>query len=126
MGFVKGGPPMKKILVVDDEESIRLLYQEELSDEGYEVEVAVDGEDALAKFETFKPDLITLDLKMPGMDGLEVLTRLREKDRNVPIILLTAYSEFRQDFTTWASNAYVVKSSDTAELKEKIKELLGE
>ncbi|RMG57790.1 MAG: response regulator [Deltaproteobacteria bacterium] len=117
---------MKKILVVDDEENIRLLYQEELSDDGYEVEVARDGEEALAKFEEFRPDLITLDLKMPGMDGIEVLHRIREKDRSVPIILLTAYSEFRQDLSTWASNAYIVKSSDTSELKEKIRELLGE
>jgi len=116
---------MKKILVVDDEESIRLLYKEELQDEGYLVDVAVDGEDALKKFEECNPDLITLDLKMPGMDGLEVLNKIREKDMDVPIVLLTAYSEFKQDFTTWASNAYIVKSSDLSELKEAIKGLLG-
>ncbi len=116
---------MKKILVVDDEESIRLLYKEELEDEGYEIEVASDGPEALSKFASFKPDLVTLDLKMPGMDGLEVLEKIREKDMDIPIVLLTAYSEFKQDFTTWASNAYIVKSMDLSELKGTIEEYLG-
>lgn len=116
---------MKKILVVDDEESIRQLYKEELEDEGYSVDMANDGNEALAKYDAFLPDLITLDLKMPGLDGLEVLKMLRERDRDVPIVLLTAYSEFKQDFTTWASNNYIVKSSDLTELKTAIRELLG-
>ncbi len=116
---------MKKILVVDDEESIRLLYKEELEDEGYSVEIARDGKECLDRFDTFAPDLITLDLKMPGIDGIEVLSRIREKDMDVPIVLLTAYSEFKQDLSTWASNAYVVKSSDLKELKGVIKKLVG-
>ncbi len=115
---------MKKILVVDDEESIRMLYKMELEDEGYNVEIARDGRECLDRFDTFVPDLITLDLKMPGMDGIEVLNRIREKDMDVPIVLLTAYSEFKQDLSTWASNAYVVKSSDLKELKGVIKKLV--
>ncbi|NIO17516.1 MAG: response regulator [Deltaproteobacteria bacterium] len=115
---------MRKILVVDDEESIRLLYKEELEDEGYEVAVAADGMEALEKFQLFQPDLVTLDLKMPGMDGLEVLQKIRKVDMDIPIVLLTAYSEFKQDFTTWASNAYIVKSMDLSELKVTIKEFL--
>lgn len=117
---------MKKILVVDDEESIRLLYKEELEDEGYDVDVAADGKEALTKLASYKPDLVTLDLKMPEMDGLEVLGKIREHDMDIPIVLLTAYSEFKQDFTTWASNAYIVKSMDLSELKGTIKEFLGD
>ncbi len=117
---------MKKILVVDDEENIRLLYRDELTEEGYKVEPAANGLDALAKIETFRPDLVTLDVKMPGLDGIEVLRRIREKNRSLPVMLLTAFGEFRQDFNTWASDAYIVKSHDTAELKKTVGRLLGE
>ena len=117
---------MKKILVVDDEENIRFLYKEELEDDGYHVELAKDGEEALRQFSHFQPDLITLDIKMPGMDGIEVLKRLREQDRNLPIILCSAYSDYKQDFTTWASDAYVVKCADMTELKSTIRRLLGQ
>ena len=116
---------MKRILVVDDEENIRELYRDELVEEGYKVELAEDGYEALRKVESFRPDLVTLDVKMPGIDGLEVLRRIREKNRTIPVLLLTAFGEFRQDFTTWASDAYIVKSHDTAELKEAVRRLLG-
>lgn len=117
---------MKKILVVDDEENIRELYRDELAEEGYEVELAADGLEALSKLETFRPDLVTLDVKMPGIDGIEVLRRIREKNTSLPVMLLTAFGEFRQDFNTWASDAYIVKSHDTAELKKTVRRLLGE
>ncbi len=116
---------MKKILVVDDEEYIRELYRDELLEEGYQVEMAEDGEQALAKMATFRPDLVTLDVKMPGLDGIEVLRRIREKDASVPVLLVTAFGEFRQDFNTWASDAYIVKSHDTLELKTTVRKLLG-
>jgi DNA-binding response OmpR family regulator len=116
---------MKKILVVDDEEYIRELYRDELVEEGYQVELAGDGQEALAKMGTFRPDLVTLDVKMPGLDGIEVLRRIREKDASVPVLLVTAFGEFRQDFNTWASDAYIVKSHDTLELKTTVRKLLG-
>ncbi|HEY5765859.1 MAG TPA: response regulator, partial [Candidatus Deferrimicrobiaceae bacterium] len=84
-----------------------------------------DGEQALAKMATFRPDLVTLDVKMPGLDGIEVLRRIREKDASVPVLLVTAFGEFRQDFNTWASDAYIVKSHDTLELKTTVRKLLG-
>jgi DNA-binding response OmpR family regulator len=120
-----GGYPMKKILVVDDEENIRELYRVELSEEGYQVELAENGNQALAKFESFRPDLVTLDVIMPGMNGIEVLQRIREKNPSVPVLLLTAFGDFRQDFKTWASDAYIVKSADVSELKQTIRKLLG-
>ncbi len=116
---------MKKILVVDDEESIRLLYKEELEEEGFQVEVAKDGKEALAQIPRFKPDLITLDIKMPGMDGIEVLKQIRLFERQIPIVMCSAYGEYKQDLTTWASDAYVVKCADLTELKNTIRRLLG-
>jgi two-component system response regulator (stage 0 sporulation protein F) len=116
---------MKRIMVVDDEENIRFLYKEELEDEGFSVELAKNGEEALEKLPGFKPDLITLDIKMPGMNGIEVLKRIREQDRELPIVLCSAYGEYKQDFTTWASDAYVVKCADLTELKTTIRRLLG-
>jgi len=116
---------MKRILVVDDEENIRELYRDELVEEGYEVELARDGAEALRKFDAFRPDLVTLDVKMPGLDGLEVLRRIREKNPTVAVLLLTAFTEFKQDFTSWASDAYIVKSHDTKELKTTVRRLLG-
>jgi len=115
---------MKRILVVDDEEGIRFLYKEELEEEGYEIELAEDGEEALAKLTRSRPDLVTLDLKMPGMGGLAVLEKIREQDKELPVIICTAYGDYKRDLATWASDAYVVKSSDLTELKRVIKELL--
>ena len=116
---------MKRIMVVDDEENIRLLYQEELEEEGYTVDVAANGQEALDKLTSFVPDLITLDIKMPGMDGVETLRRIREIQRDLPVILCSAYGEYKQDLTTWASDAYVIKTSDLTELKETIRTLLS-
>jgi DNA-binding response OmpR family regulator len=113
-----------KILVVDDDPAIRLLYKEELEDEGYEVIVASSGEEALKLFDEENPDLVTLDILMPDMDGIQVLRKMKEKKPRVPIIMSTAY-DYRDDFAVWASEAYVVKSSDTTELKNTIKKLLS-
>ncbi len=116
---------MRTILVVDDEEAIRLLYREELQEAGYLVEVASDGSEALRMVQESRPDLMTIDIKMPGMDGIELLRRVREIHRDLPIVICTAYGDFKQDFGTWASDAYLTKSADLAELKAKIRELLA-
>jgi CheY-like chemotaxis protein len=115
---------MKHILVVDDEKHICELYRGELEDEGYAVTLANSGQEALELVESNPPDLIVLDIQMPGMDGIETLEKLLGKDKGIPIILNTAYSHYKEDFTTWGADAYVVKSSDTSKLKEEIKRLL--
>jgi len=114
----------KKILVVEDEEALRFLYEEELREEGYEVLNARNGRDALLQLEAGKPDLIILDIPMPDMNGMEVLNRILEKKRKIPIILNTAYAGYRQDLMSWGADAYVMKSADLKELKEKIREVL--
>lgn len=114
----------KKILVVEDEESLRLLYEEELKSEGYEVFTAGNGREAVQQLETARPDLIILDIVMPVMNGMEALGRIVSKERKIPIILNTSYSGYRQDFMSWAADAYVTKSHNLDELKKKIQELL--
>ena len=111
---------MKKILVVEDEEGLRLLYEEELTAEGYDVLTARNGKEAIQQLEQGKPDLIVLDIVMPVMDGMETLGRIVGKERKIPIILNTSYPGYREDFMSWAADAYVTKSSrsDRAERKD--------
>lgn len=116
---------MKKILVVDDEENIRELYKEELTDLGYDVITAPDGIQALAAMDKMKFDLVTLDMRMEEMDGIETLRKMKEKDSSLPVIICTAYEEYKHDFGSWCSDAYVVKSSDMSQLRDTVKKLLG-
>jgi len=114
----------EKILVVEDEEGLRLFYEEELTSEGYEVITARNGKEAIQRLEEGSPDLIILDIVMPVMDGMEALSRILRKDRKIPIILNSSYSAYRDDFMSWAADAYVTKSTDLTELKTKIQDLL--
>ncbi|MFZ5453007.1 MAG: response regulator [Thermodesulfobacteriota bacterium] len=116
----------KKILVADDEMSIRLLYSEELKEEGYEVYLAANGKEALEIVDKVPLDLVILDIKMPEMNGIEALRQIKEKQPNLPVLLSTAYGEYRQDFATWASDEYLVKSSDLEDLKSAVKRYLKE
>ena len=116
---------MKTILVVDDDEAIRTLLQEELEDEGYKVLIATNARDALKMVAAEALDLVILDIRMPGMDGLEALPRILGLKEGLPVIMNTAYSQYQDSFMSWAADAYVVKSSDLTELKEKIKELVN-
>jgi len=79
------------VLVADDEQAIRLALQRALGAAGFDVGVAVNGEDALAQMEERQWDLVLLDMRMPGIDGLEVLRQLRGQRSNVPVIMITAY-----------------------------------
>ena len=112
------------ILVVDDEENIRWLYKEELEEEGYSIKAAASGEEALEMVPEMKPDLVVMDIKMPGISGVDTLIKIKEIDKNIPVILCSAYSDYKQDFSTWASDAYVVKSASLDELKKAIREVL--
>lgn len=113
------------ILIVDDEEHIRLLFKEELEDEGYSVDLASNGLEALEQVKRSAYSVIVLDIKMPGMDGIQTLAEIKKINKDQPVILCSAYGEFKQDFATWVSDGYVVKSADTRELKEMIRRMSG-
>ena len=112
-----------KLLIVDDDTNIQRLYKEELEEEGYDVVVATTGKDALVMFDEENPDIVTLDILMPDIDGISLLRKMKEKRPNIPIIMSTAY-DYRDDSAVWASEAYIVKSSDLSELKKTIKKLV--
>ena len=119
------GGSMKKILVVDDEKHIRELYKMEFEEMGYEVMAVADGIQALAEMNAGKFDLVTLDMRMPDIDGIETLRNIKKKDSNLPVIICTAYEKYKQDFGSWSCDAYVVKSADLTQLCEIVKKLLG-
>jgi DNA-binding response OmpR family regulator len=114
----------KRILLVDDEEGIQLLYRGEFEDEGYDVFSAFNGKEAMEMFTEINPDLVILDINMPDMNGIEVLRKMKELNAGIPIILCSAYQEFKQDFGAWASEEYIVKSSNMDELKKTVAQYL--
>jgi DNA-binding response OmpR family regulator len=110
-----------KILVVDDEKHIRMLYQEELEGEGYQVVTSDGEEDILPLMARVSPDVVVLDIKLGGnRSGLDLLQEIRGKDQSVPVILSTAYDSFQHDLKSIAADYYVVKSVDLGELKAKV------
>ena len=111
---------MAQILIVDDEEHIRYLYSEELSDAGYEVITAENGHLLLERIEKEKPDLVVLDIKMVDYNGLDLLQDIRNKFYDLPVVLCTAYDTFKEDMKSIAADYYVIKSFDLSELKNKI------
>jgi CheY-like chemotaxis protein len=121
---VKRTGSMATLLIVDDEVNQRKLYQEELSEEGYQIRLARNGKEALDSISENSPDLVVLDIRMPVMDGLEALGKIIGKERNIPVIIHSAYSSYKDDFISWAADDFVLKSSDLTELKRKIRALL--
>ena len=116
---------MKKILVVEDERSLRLLYEQELSRDGYAVITAANAPEGLALVDAENPDLVVLDIRMPGMDGLDAMSRILERHPKMKVVLNSAYSSYKDNFMSWAADAYIIKSADLSELKAKVKELLS-
>jgi len=117
--------PSNKILVVDDEQSIVDLVAAYLRREGFDVHTAMDGPAGLKAARTLKPDLVVLDLMLPGMDGIEVLTRLR-RESDVYVILLTARSEETDKIVGLSVGAddYMTKPFSPRELVARIKAAL--
>jgi DNA-binding NtrC family response regulator len=111
-------------MIIDDEESIRFLYSEELTSEGYEVALAEDGHRLIERIGEEKPDVIVLDIKMAGYNGLDLLQSIREAFYDLPVILCSAYSTFKGEIKSIAADYYVVKSADLGELKKKVSQAL--
>jgi CheY-like chemotaxis protein len=116
---------MAMILLVEDEKNQRLLFEQELREEGHEVVSAAGGREALERVDESRPDLVVLDICMPAMDGIETLGQMLSRDNTIPVILHTAYSGYRDNFMTWSADAYVVKSSDLTALKQTVHEVLA-
>ena len=111
---------MSSILVVDDDERIQKTCMRELGAEGYRVCTARDGREGLRQAMTAHPDLVVLDISMPGMDGIETLSRLLGANRRLPVILYTEDGGYKNNYMTWAAEDYVIKSEDLTNLKQAI------
>ncbi len=116
----------KRVLIVDDEKNMRWVLGQALSGEGFEVAEAADGKEALAAVAEFEPDVMVLDHRMPGKDGMEVLRTLRSKDARFPIIMLTAHGNVATAVDAMKAGAteYLTKPFDLEELKLAINKAL--
>lgn len=117
----------KKILIVDDQFGIRLLLQEVLSKEGYETFDAPNGAIALEIAQKESPDLVLLDMKIPGMDGLEILRNLRKMEIKTKVLMMTAYGELNliQEAMELGALAHFTKPFDIDELRQVVKSQLN-
>lgn len=116
---------MKRLLIVEDDPNLRLLYEEEFREEGYEVHLASSGEEALEAISGRRVDAMILDIQLGGINGLETMRRMLSRGGGVPIVINSAYASFKSDFASWSADRYVVKSSDLAELKDAVREVLA-
>ena len=115
-----------RILVVDDEEEIRNLLESFLTDQGYEVVLASDGNQAIELAETEAPQTIILDIKLPGLNGIEVCKRLKEKEKTsaIPVIIITGFGDNKLPALDAGADDFVNKPFDMAELSVRVKSAL--
>ena len=117
-----------KVLIVDDTETMRMAEKMMLSNEGYEIETAVDGVDALKKIAERKPDLVLMDIMMPRMDGIECCERIKVDANlsNIKVVMVTTKSEYERVKEAFAAGCddYITKPIDKTELLSKMKELM--
>jgi CheY-like chemotaxis protein len=116
---------MAVILHVEDDAPVRFLYKEVFEELGYEIIQANSAEEALQILRRKKPDVIILDLKMPGMGGKGFLDKFHRMKAQIPIVVSTAYPFMALDTSALGADAYVVKSGDMAELVEKVGSLVN-
>ncbi|MCL4243957.1 MAG: response regulator [Candidatus Dadabacteria bacterium] len=119
---------MAKVLLIEDEESLRNLYTKILSLRNYTVETAIDGEDALLKLPKFTPDIIVLDIVMPRYNGMELLKVLKNDDRHrkIPVVMLTALSEMKKitECLEMGAVGYITKDSSVEDIAHKLNLIL--
>jgi DNA-binding NtrC family response regulator len=116
---------MAHLLVVDDEGDIRHLFAAELEDDGHSVVTCGNRSDALEQLRRQSFDLIILDIQLNQESGLELLQQIARERQDTPVILCTAYSSYKDDFSSWLADAYVVKSSNLDELKNEVRRILA-
>lgn len=117
---------MAAILIVEDDKNQRLLLQDELGSHGHSIATASNGHEALDTVARFMPDLVIVDIAMPEMDGLELLSKLLAINNHLPVIIHTAYASYKDNFMSWAADAYVVKRGDLTELTNTIECVLSQ
>jgi DNA-binding NtrC family response regulator len=115
---------MAHLLVIDDEGDIRHLYAAELEDDGHTVVTCSSSKEALEQLQKQAFDLIVLDIQLDQENGLDLLQQIARMRESTPVILCTAYSCYKDDFSSWLAEAYVVKSSDLDELKREVRRIL--
>lgn len=116
---------MRNLLIVDDQMGIRLLLDEVFRREGYQTHLAANGKEALQAATEKAPDCVLLDMKMPGMDGIEVLKKLKSSWPEVPVIMMTAYGEIELTDEALKNGAirYFTKPFDIYEVRDAVKGL---
>ncbi|MBD8004440.1 response regulator [Bacillus norwichensis] len=116
----------EKVLIVDDQFGIRTLLNEVLQKEGYEIFQAANGLQALSVTEQYAPDLVLLDMKIPGMDGLEILKRMKEINSDIKVIIMTAYGELDliEQTKKLGALAHFSKPFDIEEIRSAVKNYL--
>ncbi|WP_248931043.1 response regulator [Paenibacillus hamazuiensis] len=109
----------KKLLIVDDQNGIRILLMEVFSSEGYETYQASNGKLALEIVKSVSPDLVLLDMKIPGMDGLDILKHIKQIDSSIKVIMMTAYGELDmiKEATDLGAVMHFTKPFDIDELR---------
>ncbi|MGM7634760.1 MULTISPECIES: response regulator [Bacillus] len=117
----------EKILIVDDQFGIRILLNEVLQKEGYETFQAANGVQALEIADEHKPDLVLLDMKIPGMDGIEILKRMKQKNSDIRVIIMTAYGELDmiQEAKNLGALTHFAKPFDIDDIRQTVKEYIA-
>lgn len=118
---------MGKILVVDDQLGVRRLLLETFREDQHEVEMAANGAEALELLKRYGPDLILMDMKMPGMNGIETLRQIRVSDRSVGVIMMTAYGDAQnmEQAKDLGILYYMSKPFDLFELRDRVRQILA-
>ncbi|MCS6816515.1 MAG: response regulator [Blastocatellia bacterium] len=117
---------MAKILIVDDEPNIRLLYATILTEGGHEVVEAEDGHQTLKALESEPFDLVILDIRLKAESGLDLLREIAARYPQIPVIICSAYASFQDDYTSWLAHSYCVKSTDPRALMEEVERVLAQ
>ena len=114
-----------RLLFVDDEEGFLELYRATFTRDGYAVETTATIEGARERLAQGGIDVVILDIRLGDISGLALLREIKAKDSTLPVVLSTAYARYQDDFSSWLADAYVVKSSELAELKQAVRRCLG-
>ena len=114
----------ESLLIADCDEKARMQYKELLEKEGYNVIFAKNGQQTLERIEDEHIDLVLLDIKMPDINGMDVLLQIVKKNAHLPVLINTAFLGYIEDCRSWIAEDYIIKSADLLQLLNKIKEVL--